>query len=288
MTCETFLAIDWGTTNRRVYLVEGGDLVSSATDARGVRSGCDFAADVAEIRARLGNHPMLLAGMVGSTIGWREAPYVSAPASVRDLATNLLRIDERTVIVTGVSVATPPDVMRGEEVQLLGAVSAGFVPPDARLIQPGTHCKWVWMANGQIVGFTTAMTGELFSLLRRHSLLAPQLNAEVTIGSAFLEGVVDGKRRDLAASLFQIRAAKLLGRRQDAEAASYASGLLIGSDVAARVDAASTEDFYILADAALGSFYAAALEAHGRRAHFVDSHLAFVAGIKEIAGQWEM
>jgi 2-dehydro-3-deoxygalactonokinase len=178
--------------------------------------------------------------------------------------------------------------MRGEEVQLLGAVSAGFVPSHTLLVQPGTHCKWVWIANGQIAGFTTAMTGELFSLLRRHSLLAPQLDAEVTIGSAFLEGVADGKRRDPAAALFQIRAAKLLGRRQDAEAASYASGLLIGSDVGARIDAETSRDFYILADAALGSLYAAALEAHGRRAHFVDSRLAFVAGIKEIAGQWQI
>jgi 2-dehydro-3-deoxygalactonokinase len=275
----TFLAIDWGTTNRRVFLVEGGQVVRTERDDRGVTAVRDFAAEAAGIRERFGDLPMLMAGMVGSNIGWRAAPYVPAPAGIEDLAANLLRLDDRTAIVPGVSVTGPADVMRGEEVQLLGAVAAGLVPGDALLAQPGTHCKWALMEGGRIAGFTTAMTGELFALLRKYGLLSSQLGEEVTLGQAFLDGVEEGRKRDLAASLFGIRAAKLLGERNDVDAASYASGLLIGSDVAARLERVGHDEVHILADPVLGGLYSAAIELHGRRAVRIDSHAAFVAGI---------
>lgn len=276
-----FLAVDWGTTNRRVYRIEGGHVAQTERDDRGVTAVQDFAGEVAEIRARFGELPMLLAGMVGSNIGWQVAPYVPAPAGIADLAANLLRIDDRTAIVPGIStqVQGRPDVMRGEEVQLLGAVAAGLVPDDALLAQPGTHCKWAEMAGGRVIDFTTAMTGELYALLRSHGLLAAQLGGEVALGAAFREGVEDGKRRDLAAQLFGIRAARMLGTRDDADAASYASGLLIGADVAARMATNGHDTVHILADPGLGSLYCEAVGAHGRAPRLVDSHAAFVAGI---------
>lgn len=279
-----FLAVDWGTTNRRVFLIEGGQVVKTERDDKGVTSVDDFAAEAVAIRARFGDLPMLLAGMVGSNIGWQVAPYVAAPAGVAELRAGLLWVDDRTAIVPGIStlVSGRPDVMRGEEVQLLGAVAAGLVPGDALLAQPGTHCKWVEMADGKVADFVTAMTGELFALLRKHGLLAAQLSGDVTLGDAFLEGVEDGKRQDLAASLFGIRAAKMLGTRDDADAASYASGLLIGTDVAARLATSQHDSVHILADPVLGGLYSAAIQAHGRNAILIDSHAAFVAGISEI------
>ena len=284
-----FLAVDWGTTNRRVFLIEDGQVVSTVRDDRGVTSVTpgDFDQEAAGIRERFGDLPMLLAGMIGSTVGWKVAPYVAAPAGVPELAASLLWIDARTAIVPGIStlIAGRPDVMRGEEVQLLGAVAAGLVPADALLAQPGTHCKWVYMVNGRVADFTTAMTGELFALLKKHGLLAAQLTGDVTPGVAFLQGVEEGRRRDLAASLFGIRAAKMLGTRDDADAAAYASGLLIGTDVAARLETSGHDTVHILADPMLGGLYAAAIEAQGRTAHLVDSHAAFVAGINEIAKQ---
>ena len=278
-----FLAVDWGTTNRRVFVIEDGRVVRTERDGKGVTSVEDFAGEAAAIRAAYGDLPMLLAGMVGSNIGWMLAPYVPAPAGIEDLVAGLLRIDARTAIVPGISIGDPADVMRGEEVQLLGAVAAGLVPRSALLVQPGTHCKWAEIADGRIVGFTTAMTGELFALLRGHGLLAAQLGGDVTVGEAFLVGVAEGRKRDLAASLFGIRAAKLLGQRDDRDAASFASGLLIGSDVAARLDYFGQDVVHILADPVLGSLYVAAIEANGRAARIVDSHSAFVAGITEIA-----
>ena len=282
---NAFLAVDWGTTNRRVFLIEQGQVTRTGRDDKGVTSVADFAAEVAGIRERFGDLPMLMAGMVGSNIGWRPAPYVPAPAGIAELAANLLRIDDRTAIVPGVSVTGPADVMRGEEVQLLGAVVAGMVPPDALLAQPGTHCKWAEMVGGRIAGFTTAMTGELFALLRKHGLLAAQLGGEVVAGDAFRAGVEEGRKRDLAASLFGIRAARLLGERDDADAASFASGLLIGADVAARLETSGHDTVHILADPGLGSLYSIAIQSLGRSAELVDSHAAFVAGINEIRNQ---
>ncbi|RYD59989.1 MAG: 2-dehydro-3-deoxygalactonokinase [Sphingomonadales bacterium] len=276
-----FLAVDWGTTNRRVYLIEDGAVVRTERDDLGVTSVEDFDAAVSGIRAKFGDLPLLLAGMVGSNIGWRVAPYVAAPAGIDALAANLLRIDPRTAIVPGVSTLANgrADVMRGEEVQLLGGVAAGLVPADALLAQPGTHCKWVEMRAGRIADFTTAMTGELFALLRTHGVLAAQLQGDVTANAAFLAGVEEARRRDLAASLFGIRAAKLLGTRDDGDAASFASGLLIGSDVAARLDGSPHDGVHILSSPELGALYTAAIQANGRTATLVDSHAAFIAGI---------
>jgi 2-dehydro-3-deoxygalactonokinase len=284
MSARPFLAIDWGTTNRRVYRIEDGEVVATERDALGVTAVSDFAGELAAIRARFGDLPVLMAGMVGSTIGWREAAYIAAPAGIEDLGANLLRIDARTAIVPGVSFVDGKrgDVMRGEEVQLLGAAAGGLAPADAMLAQPGTHCKWVDMASGRIVRFTTAMTGELFGLVRSHGILAAQLGAEVVLGDAFLEGAREGAKRDLTASLFGIRAAKLLGLRDDADAASFASGLIIGADVAARVAEHSFDTAYIIADLMLGGLYAAAVKANGRAAMIVDSHAAFVAGITRL------
>src|SRR3954471_17254178 len=161
MSAGPLPAIDWGTTNRRIYRIEDNAVTATERDALGVTAVSDFAGELAAIRVRFGDFPVLMAGMVGSTIGWREARYVPAPAGLDDLRDNVLHIDDRTAIVPGVSFSDGArgDVMRGEEVQLLRAVAAGLAPSDALLVQPGTHCKWVEMAGSRIARFTTAMTG---------------------------------------------------------------------------------------------------------------------------------
>jgi 2-dehydro-3-deoxygalactonokinase len=278
-----YLAVDWGTTNRRVFVIEDGQVTHSERDDHGVTAVAPggFEAEVAGLRARFGEMPMLLAGMIGSNVGWRAVPYVAAPAGLAALAANLAWIDSATAIVPGLSLIDRgrADVMRGEEVQLLGAVAAGLTPADALLCQPGTHCKWAEMAGGEVSRFTTSMTGELFALLRTYGLLAAQLGYEVIPGDAFRAGVTEGKRRDLGASLFGIRPAGLLGLRADADAASFASGVLIGSDVAARLAESGSDTVHVLADPGLGTLYTVAIEAQGRSARLVDSHAAFAAGI---------
>jgi 2-dehydro-3-deoxygalactonokinase len=282
-----FIAVDWGTSSRRVYLIDEGASVSTECDDRGAATVTRdaYVDEVAAIRSRFGELPMLLAGMVGSDIGWRKVPYVEAPATLATLAEGLAWVDEKTAIVPGICCrdGARVDVMRGEEVQLLGAAAAGKVPADALLCQPGTHCKWAELKAGAITRFTTAMTGELFSLLSNHGLLARQLTGSVAAGPAFLSGVAEGARRDLAASLFTIRARGLLGLLDESDAASFASGILIGADVAARVGA--NDEVYIIADLELGALYAAAVDALGGTSHRVDSHAAFVAGISRL---WDL
>ncbi len=286
MKRNAFIAVDWGTTNRRAYLIVDGSVTRSERDDRGVSAIAPggFADEIAAIRRRFGDLPMLLAGMVGSNIGWRAVNYVRTPAALPALAAGVDWVDKRTAIVPGLSCIADDhaDVMRGEEVQMLGAAIANMVPTDALLCQPGTHCKWATLRNAEITHFTTAMTGELFALLRLHSLIAPQLAGPVTAGTAFRAGVTEGARGDLAARLFAIRARAVLGIDDD-DSASYASGLLIGSDVSVRVK--DGERVYVLAEPALGLLYQIAIETLGATARIVDSEAAFIAGITRL---WEL
>lgn len=284
---DAFIAVDWGTTNRRAYLIDAeGKVLRTERDGLGVlaieRDG--FAAAAADIRARLGALPMLCAGMVGSNRGWAEVPYVDCPATFDSLASQLVWVEPgQTAIVPGVVAdrAGRSDVMRGEEVQLLGAVHAGLTPPDALLCQPGTHCKWAWIEHGAITDFATAMTGELFAMLRDHSLLRDQIAGPVSANDDFLRGVADSGRGDLLADLFGVRADRVAGRNRIDDPAAYVSGLLIGTDARART-ANAPRHVHLLADPALGALYGAALRAIGSTADLIDSHAAFVAGIVEI------
>jgi 2-dehydro-3-deoxygalactonokinase len=279
------IAIDWGTTNRRVYCLDAaGAVLATVRDDIGMlrMEGRDYPAELARLREHYGDLPVLVAGMAGSNRGWRDAGYRPCPADLGDLAQGICWIEQgRTGIVPGLSVTegARADVMRGEEVQLLGAVAAGMTPPDGLLCQPGTHCKWVDVHAGRITRFTTAMTGEVYALLRDHSILAPQLDGPIVDGAAFRAGVARAADRDLLANLFNIRASAVLGTRPASDAPAFASGLVIGADIAARpLDRRIT----VLADEHLGGLYAAAIEVLGGTATVIDSHAGFVAGIMAI------
>jgi len=284
---EGFIAVDWGTTNRRAYRIDGqGRCADEFEDDRGVLSipPGGFPDAVAEIRARLGDQPMLLAGMIGSNRGWVEAPYVACPAGIDDLAHGLAFADDRAAIVPGVCDAKRPDVMRGEEVQLLGAVADGMIPPDARVCHPGTHNKWVDVAGGRIASFRTVMTGELFNLLKEHSILADLLAPPAEPGEAFDAGVRHGlESDDLQAELFSVRARVLLGKARSEDAASYTSGLLIGGDVRIGLRSADAQRIFVMARPELSRLYAAALAIAGREPVELDGEQCFLAGIRQIA-----
>lgn len=281
MTADTFIAVDWGTTNRRAFLVRDGMAADVVRDDRGILNmdRGDYVGEIGLLRDRWGPLLVLVAGMAGSNRGWVEVPYVECPARLERLAQSIRWVEPgRTAIVSGLCQRVDrPDIMRGEEMQFFGAMAGGWVPPDALLCQPGTHCKWARAQSGAITGFATAMTGELFSLLKSHSLLAPLLQGEVHPGAAFAEGIADARNGDLAGALFGIRSASLLGKRDDRDAASYASGLLIGSDVAAHL-AAADETVHLLAGSDLGELYAHAIDQMGGHSVLIDSERAFVSG----------
>ncbi|MDP1028020.1 2-dehydro-3-deoxygalactonokinase [Sphingomonas sp. KR1UV-12] len=289
MSRGAYLALDWGTTNRRAYLMaDDGAMLDTMRDDRGVLAVGreEYPAELEALRARYGDLPVIAAGMVGSTRGWHEAPYVAAPVDAAGLAAAALVLDDqRFTIVPGVSLLTDTraDVMRGEEVQVLGAVAAGLAPADALFCQPGTHNKWVRTEAGRITGFATAMTGELFALLRDHGILAGMLGGSVADGPAFRDGLARGAgAADLTVALFEVRAGVLLGRRAAEDAAAYASGILIGADVGSQGAGGAIGTVHLLADGNLADLYAAAIAALGGTAVRVDSHAAFLAGIHHL------
>ncbi|MEO5613038.1 MAG: 2-dehydro-3-deoxygalactonokinase [Sphingomicrobium sp.] len=282
---EGFIAVDWGTTNRRAYRLDGdGRCVEEFEDKRGVLSipAGGFPDAVAEIRARLGDQPLLLAGMIGSNRGWVEAPYVACPAGLDDLARGLAWPDDDIAIVPGVRDDVRIDVMRGEEVQLLGA--AASLLAGCRVCHPGTHNKWVDLADGRIASFRTVMTGELFNLLKEHSILSDLLAAPVELGDAFDAGVRHGlESTDLQAELFSVRARVLLGQARREDAASYTSGLLIGGDVRIGLGSTPAAPVTVLGRPELTRLYAAALAIAGRDPAELDGEQCFIAGIRHIA-----
>jgi 2-dehydro-3-deoxygalactonokinase len=286
---EGFIAVDWGTTNRRAYRIDpSGACAQELEDAKGILSvgAGEFPGAVAEIRTRLGDLPLLLAGMIGSNRGWVEAKYVACPAGIDDLAEALVWAGEREAIVPGVSYVGDgrADVMRGEEVQLLGAVVAGHVPRRALVCHPGTHNKWVHVDKSRIASFRTVMTGELFNLLKQHSILADLLGAEAEPGEAFERGVTHAlENADLPAELFAVRARVLLGEARPEDAASYASGLLIGSDVRIGLSGLVPGDVFVMGSPKLTCLYAAAIRTAGREAIELDGEESFLAGIRKIA-----
>jgi 2-dehydro-3-deoxygalactonokinase len=290
---DGFIAADWGTTNRRAYRIDAsGKCVDEFEDGEGILSVGEggFPDAVREIRRRLGDHPLLLAGMIGSNRGWVEAPYVPCPAGIDELARGLVWAGEREAIVPGVSYLGNgrADVMRGEEVQLVGAVAAGMVEPDALVCHPGTHNKWVILHDGQVQSFRTVMTGELFSLLKEHSILAEMLDGEVAANDAFRAGVRQGFwDEDLPAELFAVRARVLLGQADRKDAASYTSGLLIGTDVRIGLATPVAVQVVVMGRPELTGLYAAAIEEARREPLEVDGERCFLAGIHEIAKRIE-
>lgn len=286
---DGFIAVDWGTTNRRAYLIDSsGKRTDEFEDGKGVlhipQGG--FPDAVAEIRKRLGDKPLLLAGMVGSNRGWKEAPYVPCPAGIQDLASHIVWAGEHEAIVPGVSYVGQgrADVMRGEEVQLLGGVASGLIDPDGFVCHPGTHNKWVLLRRGVIQIFGTVMTGELFSLLKDHSILADLLQGPVEPNDAFKRGVRRAMDQGmLPADLFGVRAGVLLGDAKKEDAPSYTSGLLIGTDVRIGLSYPLGASIAIMGRPELTRLYAAAVVEAGREATELDGEACFLAGITKIA-----
>lgn len=291
---DGFIAVDWGTTNRRAYRLDAsGRCVEEFEDSKGVLAidGGGFPSAAEEVRDRLGELPLLLAGMVGSTRGWVEAPYAPCPAGLDELAARLCWIEPgRTAIVPGLAstVGGNFDVMRGEEMQLVGAVAAGLIEPTALVCHPGTHNKWIVVEDGKVADFQTVMTGEIFNLLASQGILAEFMGGEVIAGEAFREGVRRGLERGiLTAELFSVRARVLLGSLVRDDAADYVSGLLIGLDMSVGLGLAGSGDLIIMGRPDLARLYEVAAAEAGRNSRTVDGADAFIAGALALGSRIE-
>jgi len=299
-----FLAADWGTTNLRAWVVGEDGRVSARQDfALGVSrlSPGEAAARFADtVRPALSAEtlPAILCGMIGSNLGWEEAPYFDCPADLATLAAGLRRVNAPgppVLIVPGLRCERPeggPDVMRGEETQILGwAASAPEHSQGERLIcHPGTHAKWARLSQGRIDRFVTAMTGELFDILRKYSVLQVRDGDGDDDEAAFDQGLeAAGDGAALASRLFTARARVVGGGMPREAVKSYLSGLLIGADVAATpalLDAGSREPVVLIGDLGLCARYRRALEARGVATSTHDGDDAALAGLSALF-KWE-
>ena len=242
MSASTLIAIDWGTTAARAYRL---DAQGAVRDERSAALGISHVRDqrYAEALADLLGDwqtdpaPRLACGMIGSRQGWVEAPYVECPASLEAIAAGIAPVADAALgIVPGLRTRDRfgiPDVMRGEETQLIGAVAASEASVLAVL--PGTHSKWACVERGRVIDFATYMTGELYAVLLTHSLLGrmAERTQPAAIGPTFHQGV----RRGLAAgelthAMFGARTLVLTGELAPAGVDNWLSGLLIGREVA--------------------------------------------------------
>lgn len=292
----TLLAVDWGTSALRgALLAADGSVLAEHAAQRGllqVPTGGWEAAFEAEFGAWRQAHPKLLclmSGMVGSRQGWAEAPYCPCPASLDDLAGRLLWLRPgRLAIVPGISCEPDgqPDVMRGEETQVFGALRLLGLD-QATLVLPGTHSKWVQVVGGRITGLATHMTGECFALLRQQSILARTLPADDDapwVHEAFDGGVARAQRPGgLLHHLFSVRSLALFERRDGPALLSYLSGLVIGEEL--RAQALPTgQKVVLVGSAALIQRYQRALAQQGASVHAVGADAAWT-GLAALAAR---
>jgi len=297
MSKAAFIAGDWGTSRLRLYLCDAGGNVLARGEGEGASvPDCAgrFDAAVAAWDKAHGVLPAVLSGMVGSTIGWREVPYLKCPAMPSAIAAAALRFEagERGIaILPGLTCrgkTGAPDVMRGEETQILGALRLHPNLAKGRQIfcLPGTHAKWVAVTDGAVTLFQTALSGELFELLRRHSVLARdsanlQESSVDAQNPAFMLGLDFARQKaDLLHLLFSVRSRVVTGEMAKSDAASYLSGLVLGKDIATAMALFQSDGpVQLICTPALAALYGKALSAYDGKSAVIDGDRAALAGL---------
>jgi 2-dehydro-3-deoxygalactonokinase len=283
-----WIAVDWGTTHLRTWAMQNGRPVAEAQSADGMatlkRDEFEHALlTLVEPWLGSGITPVLACGMVGARQGWVEAPYQTIPAKpLGERAISVPRDDPRIAafVIPGLKQLAPADVMRGEETQIAGFISTR--PDwDGVMCLPGTHTKWAHVSAGEVVSFQTFMTGEMFSLLGKRSVLRHSVASEGWDETAFSGAVEDAmaKPERLAARLFGLRASDLLEARPKAEARSKLSGYLIGAELAAARPYWLGQQVAIIGSADTGRLYRKALQAQGVPAAESDATEMTLAGL---------
>ncbi|MEP6547010.1 MAG: 2-dehydro-3-deoxygalactonokinase [Gammaproteobacteria bacterium] len=314
MDVASFVAGDWGTSNLRLLLCDASGAVLDSrlgpgaaethaqdTVAReaGRRYTKTFESLTASWEASYGVLPAVLCGMVGSNIGWVQAPYVACPALPEQIIDACVTaLAAQVHIVPGLSCRNrfeAPDFLRGEETQILGVLRLAAALRDGSqiLCLPGTHTKWVLLEDGVVREFFTAPTGEVFALLRDHSVLVrnPAGTATMIDVDAFKEGLANfnaAPQAQLLHRLFECRSRQLNGDLGASAAEAYLSGMLVASDVQGALSLLSDSiaaPICLIGAPALTDLYALALASHGCEAIQMDGAEASLAGLTYVHGR---
>jgi 2-dehydro-3-deoxygalactonokinase len=295
---HAFIAGDWGTSNSRFMLCDAqGRRLDTRKGPGAAMSRGRFAEVFDETTADWrsdGPVPAVLCGMVGSAIGWLEMPYLPCPADLDELADAPGSPRPDVHLVPGMRCTNPlgaPDVMRGEETQLLGALQLlpGLGADRQLVCLPGTHTKWASLHDGVLQEFLTAPAGELFGLLCDHSVLVREKTTPIEHrDSEFERGLAEALKHPglLLHQVFQARSLRLDQQLAPEGAASWASGLLIGADVGGALglfgDNEGDAPIHVIGAPTLVQSYSIALARHGRKAVGVDGDQASLAGLTQV------
>ena len=287
-----WIAADWGTTRLRAFaMAADARVLASADSGAGMGRLSGAAAFEAALLDLVGGWlepgtatEVVACGMVGARQGWAEAPYEAVPCPPMTAA-RALRVqtaDPRIVVrvLPGLCQRRPADVMRGEETQIAGLM-AREPRFDGTVCLPGTHTKWAHVSAGEVVSFTSFMTGEIFELLASASVLRHGIAAEGWSEADFAEAVEDGLARpeQLAARLFRLRAEALLDGLDPERARARLSGLLIGAELAAARPHWLGREVVLVGAPAMAGAYRAALALCGVQARLADATEMTLAGL---------
>ncbi len=268
------IGLDWGTSSLRAFLMSGdGEVLETRYEPSGIMSVEDGAFETA-FEGLVGDWldgydvPVMASGMITSRNGWLETPYQSAPAGPEEFANALVSLTTSSGVtinfITGLSTENDgaPDVMRGEETQIVGVSAQG----DGVFVMPGTHSKWVTVQDGRIENFSTFMTGDVFAALKNHTILGAFIEDGPVSDKGFRLGVsagLDGSVK-LLERLFHVRTLPLFEKITKEQTGDYLSGLLIGSEIAAALAGIpETKKVTIVANEELTHRYEVALEIAG-------------------------
>jgi 2-dehydro-3-deoxygalactonokinase len=295
------VAVDWGTSSlRAARLNTQGQVLEERALPRGILTispgefASFFIANFADWTRATGIL-CLVSGMAGSKQGWKEAPYCPCPAGFDEVATALTWVEpHRIAIVPGLSCehTHAPDVMRGEEVQIFGAMQLTGLR-DGLFVLPGTHSKWAQVQNGRVTTFRTYMTGEFYALLSQHSILAKTLPTEAEApfdADAFAQGVTMAHTgAGLLHTAFSARTLSLFSRMDALALPSYLSGLVIGEELrlqmpdAAKAGSGADSGVVLIGSSTLTARYSQALALQGVRSRALGSEATW-AGLHALAG----
>ena len=291
-----WVAVDWGTSNLRAWGIDaGGNAVFSRASPQGMGklTPDQYPAVLTELLADAVDHPVdaLICGMAGARQGWLEAPYLDAPAELTQLAAGAVSpaMPADTIrprILPGICLREvgAEDVMRGEETQLLGlaALRPGF---DGLVVMPGTHSKWALLEGTRLTRFSSAMTGEIYEVLKTHSVLRHSLQGDLEgpdRDAGFEAGLDLGLDRPdrLTGLLFKVRAGALLSGRTAPWCAGFLSGLLIGAEIGGHRDWIGSTEIPLVGSVTISKLYQRAFRRIGISSRIVDATDATLAGLK--------
>ncbi|WP_070887749.1 2-dehydro-3-deoxygalactonokinase [Pseudomonas sp. D1-3] len=290
MSEVSWIAVDWGTTQLRAWAISaGGEVLQRGASARGMGSLApdQFEAALLElIDGWLSGDKVtevVACGMVGARQGWCEAPYAEVPcapqAMARVIRPQVSDTRMRVSIIPGLCQRAPADVLRGEETQIAGLLA---VQPDYHglVCLPGTHSKWAEVGEGQVLGFQTFMTGELFALLSGQSVLRHGMRGDQPLDwSAFELGLRAATERPLLGALFGLRAEGLLEGLAPAAAWARLSGLLIGQELRGLPERWQGLPVCVIGDGEAAERYRHALATLNLSARTLDAERVTLAGL---------